>query len=66
MPADWAEAAYFSKKTLQEWFADLLLRVQQLAEWTDDLETPVVLWVAGLFYPMSFLTAIMQVTSRAH
>lgn len=66
MPADWAEAAYFSKKTLQEWFADLLLRVQQLAEWTDDLETPAVLWLAGLFNPMSFLTAIMQVTSRAH
>jgi len=66
VPADWAEAAYFSKKTLQEWFADLLLRVQQLAEWTDDLETPVVLWLAGLFNPMSFLTAIMQVTSRAH
>jgi dynein heavy chain len=32
----------------------------------DDLETPVVLWLAGLFNPMSFLTAIMQVTSRAH
>jgi len=66
VPAEWADAAYFSKKTLQEWFADLLLRVQQLVEWTDDLETPAVLWIAGLFNPMSFLTAIMQVTSRAH
>lgn len=66
VPGDWAEQAYFSKKTLQEWFVDLLLRVQQLAEWTDDLETPAVLWLAGLFNPMSFLTAIMQVTSRAH
>lgn len=66
VPAEWAEIAYFSKKTLQEWYADLLLRVQQLAEWTDDLETPAVLWLSGLFNPMSFLTAIMQVTSRAH
>lgn len=66
VPAEWAECAYFSKKALQEWYQDLLLRVEQLREWTDDCETPVVLWIAGLFNPMSFLTAIMQVTSRAH
>jgi dynein heavy chain len=26
--------------------------------------TPKSLWIAGLFNPMSFLTAIMQVTAR--
>jgi dynein heavy chain len=66
VPAQWEECAYFSKKTLQEWYADLLLRVQQLQEWTDDTSTPNVLWIAGLFNPMSFLTAIMQVISRKH
>ena len=66
VPASWEECAYFSKKTLQEWYQDLLLRVAQLAEWTDEVDTPNVLWIAGLFNPMSFLTAIMQVTSRAH
>jgi dynein heavy chain len=66
VPAAWAECAYFSKKPLQEWYQDLLQRVDQLVEWTNDIETPAVLWIAGLFNPMSFLTAIMQVTSRAH
>lgn len=27
--------------------------------------TPTVLWLSGLFNPMSFLTAIMQITARA-
>jgi dynein heavy chain len=66
VPAEWEGCAYFSKKTLIEWFADLLLRVTQLAEWTEEVITPSVLWISGLFNPMSFLTAIMQVTSRAH
>lgn len=34
-------------------------------EWTDNIETPAVLWISGLFNPMSYLTAIMQVTARA-
>merc|ERR1712178_485546 len=44
---------------------DLLIRVAQLVEWTDNVETPAVLWISGLFNPMSYLTAIMQVTARA-
>jgi dynein heavy chain len=27
---------------------------------------PPSLWISGLFNPMSFLTAIMQVTARKH
>lgn len=65
VPDGWAAKAYFSKKTLAEWFTDLLQRVQQLVDWTEDAETPNVLWIAGLFNPMSYLTAIMQVTARA-
>lgn len=66
IPGTWAKAAYASNKMLGEWLADLKLRCQQLTDWTEDCETPTVLWIAGLFNPMSFLTAIMQVTSRAH
>lgn len=66
IPPNWVAVAYPSNKLLKEWFMDLLLRCQQLIEWTDDCETPAVLWLAGLFNPMSYLTAIMQVTSRAH
>jgi dynein heavy chain len=64
VPASWADKAYFSKKTLADWFADLLLRVEQVTTWIENLEVPKSLWISGLFNPMSFLTAIMQVTAR--
>merc|ERR1712178_194505 len=60
----WVKYAYASKKDLLQWYDDLLLRVGQLTEYSDDLEVPKSLWISGLFNPMSFLTAIMQVTAR--
>ena len=65
VPAGWGKM-YFSKKNLVDWYIDLLLRVEQLNAWQEDLETPVCLWISGLFNPMSFLTAIMQATAREH
>jgi len=62
----WEKFAYFSKKSLVDWFADLLQRITQLTIWSSELLTPKSLWIPGLFNPMSFLTAIMQVTARAH
>lgn len=64
VPGSWVSVAYPSLKTLAEWFADLLVRVQQLADWSENAETPNVVWISGLFNPMSYLTAIMQVTAR--
>lgn len=65
VPAEWEKYAYFSKKSLINWFGDMLLRVTQITTWSTDLLTPKSLWISGLFNPMSFLTAIMQVTARA-
>ena len=65
-PKGWEVKAYFSKKSLSDWFVDLLQRVQQFFDWQDEMEVPKSLWISGLFNPMSFLTAIMQVTSREH
>lgn len=65
IPPNWAANTNPTKKALSDWFADLLLRVAQLVEWTENVETPAVLWISGLFNPMSYLTAIMQVTARA-
>lgn len=42
----------------------MIRRHTQLKDWTDMVETPSCLWISGLFNPMSFLTAIMQVTAR--
>lgn len=64
--AKWAELAYPSLKTLAAWFCDLLLRVDQLVEWTKLLALLKSLWLSGLFNAMSFLTAVMQVTARAN
>jgi len=62
--ADWTALAYPSLKSLAAWFADLLLRVEQLIEWTRILALLKSLWLSGLFNSMSFLTAVMQITAR--
>lgn len=60
----WVKYAYFSKKPLPTWFDDLLLRIKQLEEYSEELTAPISLWISGLFNPMSYLTSIMQVTAR--
>jgi len=64
VPATWTVLAYPSLKGLGQWFSNLLQRVEQLRKWSTTLETPPVLWLSGLFNPMAFLTAVMQVTAR--
>jgi len=56
----------YNRKTLSAWFMDLLHRVKQLREWSDQsLTLPKSIWIAGLFNPMGYVTACMQVTARA-
>jgi dynein heavy chain len=64
VPPAWVPYAYASLKDLAVWFDDLLLRIQQLTDYGEELIVPKSLWISGLFNPMSFLTAIMQVTAR--
>jgi len=64
VPALWEKYAYPSKKDLATWFDDILLRIQQLVDYSEELAAPISLWISGLFNPMSYLTAIMQVTAR--
>merc|ERR1719282_611219 len=62
----WAEKAYPSLKLLSAWFADLLLRVDQVVEWTKVLTLLKSVWLSGLFNSMSFLTSNMQVAARSN
>jgi dynein heavy chain len=62
----WTEKAYPSLKLLSAWFADLILRVDQLVEWTKILTLLKSVWLAGLFNSMSFLTSNMQVAARSN
>lgn len=64
VPTSWETFAYPSRKNLAMWFNELIERCQQLEVWSTTLETPKSLHISLLFNPMSFLTAIMQNTSR--
>ena len=64
VPETWANKAYPSKRALGPWLFDMLERYKQLEGWTNDLATPKVTWLSGLFNPQAFLTAVMQVTAR--
>jgi len=58
-PGPWVKYAYFSNQDLLGWFDDLLKRITQLDEYSEEFIQPKSLWISGLFNPMSFLTAIM-------
>ncbi|TEB19592.1 Dynein heavy chain family protein, partial [Perkinsus sp. BL_2016] len=62
--SNWERLAYPSLKPLASWMSDLALRATQLLEWTTNLQAPKSVWISGLFNPMSYLTAVMQVTAR--
>ena len=64
VPESWTKRAYPSMQGLSAWYADLLLRIRELEQWVSDFSMPSCIWLAGFFNPQSFLTAIMQITSR--
>jgi dynein heavy chain len=64
VPPSWG-SFYMSRKPLDSWFQDFKRRCDQLREWTAPaLLLPKPLRLSYLFNPMSFLTAIMQITAR--
>ena len=53
----------YNRKSLSAWFLDLLARQKQLKEWSEmSLQLPGSIWIAGLFNPMGYVTACLQVT----
>lgn len=64
VPDAWSKLAYPSQLGLASWFADSQFRLKELETWTSDFNLPSSVWLAGLFNPQSFLTAIMQQTAR--
>jgi dynein heavy chain len=61
---NWERLAWASKKSLSSWFSDLLLRRNQLVDWSKTLVLPYSIWLPGLMNPTALLTAIKQVTAR--
>ncbi|KAM8836943.1 LOW QUALITY PROTEIN: dynein axonemal heavy chain 9 [Spinachia spinachia] len=64
VPFNWTKRAYPSMSGMALWFTDLLARIKELEAWSTDFVLPSVVWLAGFFNPQSFLTAIMQATTR--
>lgn len=62
VPAEWVKF-YANKRPLASWFSDLKERYNQLAAWVEEFQVPKSTCISYLFNPMSFLTAIMQVTA---
>ena len=46
------------------WFYDLIRRHVQMNEWTKEMKLPKVTNISLLCNPMSFVTAVKQVTAR--
>ncbi|CAG9859865.1 unnamed protein product [Phyllotreta striolata] len=64
VPVSWSAKAYPSLLPLGQWASDLVLRIQELSLWLNEFTMPPTVWLGGFFNPQSFLTAIMQQTSR--
>lgn len=64
VPANWVKVAYPSLKTLAPWYKDMIDRCAQLDAWQASLNTPISVWISGLFNPMAYITAVLQVTAR--
>merc|ERR1711939_117307 len=62
VPPKWLKT-YPSVKPLAAWMLDLVLRIQQLAEWSMQ-GPPVLLWLGGLTFPTGYLTGMLQTTAR--
>lgn len=63
VPVKWGNF-YSSKRPLSSWFENLKERCAQLIEWSSEMILPKSICLSHLFNPMSFLTAVMQLTAR--
>ena len=63
VPVKWG-SFYQSKRPLSSWFENLKERCAQLVDWSTEMILPKSVCLSHLFNPMSFLTAVMQLTAR--
>ena len=65
LPPNWAKRSWPTMRGLISWTANFTDRLTQLEEWMNNPgDIPRVTWLSGLVNPMSFLTAICQVTAQ--
>ncbi|KZC13452.1 Dynein heavy chain 10, axonemal [Dufourea novaeangliae] len=63
LPTEWARLAPDTRKSLAGWMEHFEKRIHQYANWASGSE-PVVLWLAGLHIPETYLAALVQMSCR--
>ena len=64
LPTMWRPLAPDTEKGLVAWMNHFLLRQDQFAAWSETGQPPLVVWMAGMTIPESFLTALVQQVCR--
>lgn len=54
--------AYPSLMSLGPWTQDLIERINHFKTWANKTHPPVLFWLGAYTYPITFLTAVLQVT----
>ena len=62
-PENWAKLCYVSLKPLAAWCTDLFTRVAEMDVWLKN-GPPNLFWIAGMYFPQGFMTAVLQQHSR--
>eukprot|EP00102_Acyrthosiphon_pisum_P015188 XP_008185630.2 PREDICTED: dynein heavy chain 10, axonemal [Acyrthosiphon pisum] len=65
IPNVWMKLAPQTCKNLGGWIEHFVSRTEQYAEWST-IGEPLVMWLAGLHVPESYLTAIVQMACRTN
>ncbi|XP_076299453.1 dynein axonemal heavy chain 10-like [Lasioglossum baleicum] len=63
LPSEWARFAPATRKNLAGWMEHFEKRIQQYNNWASGSE-PIVLWLAGLHIPETYLAALVQMACR--
>ena len=63
VPPIWLAVSFPSRKSLANYFEDLLARVAMLDSWVSK-GPPNVFWLSGFFHPHAFLTGVLQQCAR--
>ncbi|XP_026670097.1 dynein heavy chain 10, axonemal [Ceratina calcarata] len=63
LPQEWARLAPDTRKTLAGWMEHFEKRINQYSNWSGANE-PIVVWLAGLHIPETYLAALVQMACR--
>ncbi|XP_026819508.1 dynein heavy chain 2, axonemal-like [Rhopalosiphum maidis] len=64
VPGQWLKT-YPSLMSLGPWTQDLIERINHFKTWANKTHPPVLFWLGAYTYPITFLTAVLQIHSRS-